>query len=70
MRTEETEGMMIEIAVMKAINHPRIMKCYEFYQTDEEFIMVMEIMPGGELFDMITEKVKRNQAKWTETLNS
>lgn len=45
-----------EITIMKNLNHPCIVKLYEVIATKEKIYMVMELVPGGELFDKIVAK--------------
>ena len=34
-------------------DHPNILKIYEFFQTEDDFYIIMEYCNGGELFDRI-----------------
>jgi calcium/calmodulin-dependent protein kinase I len=45
-----------EVRVMKAIDHPNIIKLHAVYDCPKTFYMVMELCTGGELFDRIVEK--------------
>ena len=40
-----------EIEVLKRIDHPNILKLYEFYEDDKRYYLVSELCTGGELFD-------------------
>jgi len=42
-----------EIKIMKKIDHPNIIKLFEVFADDEKFYMVMELIPGKELFQMV-----------------
>ena len=42
---------------MKQLDHPNIVRLYEFYQDDLHIYLITEFIEGGELFDKIT-KVK------------
>lgn len=44
-----------EIAVMKAMDHPHIIKLYESFEDEKYFYLVMEVCSGGELVDAIIE---------------
>lgn len=46
---------MNEIEVMKSIDHPHLVKIYEYFEDSERIYIVMEILEGGELFDKIKE---------------
>ena len=49
---------MNELAILKAMDHPNIVKLYEVYSDQEYFYLVCEFCSGGELFDRILEKGK------------
>jgi 5'-AMP-activated protein kinase catalytic alpha subunit len=42
-----------EIAIMKDLHHPNIVDLKEVMASKDKIYMVMEFMPGGELFDKI-----------------
>jgi len=44
-----------EIAIMKMMDHPNIIKLYESFQDSRCFYVVMELCVGGELFDRIID---------------
>jgi len=43
-----------EIAIMKRMDHPHIIKLFESFEDPKNIHLVMELCAGGELFDMIT----------------
>jgi calcium-dependent protein kinase len=45
-----------EIALMKMVDHPNIVKLFEFFEDDENFYIITEFCGGGQLFEMIREK--------------
>jgi len=45
-----------EIAIMKHLNHPNIVRLYDVFETNDRLYMQMEFMSGGELFDQIVDK--------------
>ena len=45
-----------EIAVMKLVDHPNIVKLFEFFEDDEYFYIITEYCSGGQLFEMIRRK--------------
>ncbi|KAJ5067088.1 serine/threonine-protein kinase brsk2 [Anaeramoeba ignava] len=53
----ETEKARInaqkEIAVLKLLNHPSVLKVFDVFESDDYLFIVMEYMPGGELFDYL-----------------
>jgi len=44
-----------EIAIMKMMDHPNIIKLYESFEDHRNIYLVMELSMGGELFDRIIE---------------
>jgi calcium-dependent protein kinase len=44
-----------EIAIMKMMDHPNIIKLYESFEDHRNIYLVMELCAGGELFDKIIE---------------
>ena len=50
------DQFFVEIKVLKALNHPNIIRLEDTYETSERIYMVMEMMVGGELFDYVVEK--------------
>jgi len=45
-----------EVDILKKIDHPYIVKCFDHYDTGEKMYLMMELMDGGELFDRIVDK--------------
>ncbi|KAJ5074019.1 serine/threonine-protein kinase brsk2 [Anaeramoeba ignava] len=56
----ETEKARInaqkEIAVLKLLNHPSVLKVFDVFESDDYLFIVMEYMPGGELFDFLVNQ--------------
>lgn len=50
--------LLREINILKSIDHPNIIKFYEFFEEESEIHIVMEFCSGGELFEKIVEKQK------------
>jgi 5'-AMP-activated protein kinase catalytic alpha subunit len=47
-----------EAKILSSFNHPHILRVYEFIQSEEGLFIVMEYLPGGELYDLIINKGK------------
>lgn len=45
-----------EVAVNLMLNHPNIAKIYEWYEDENRYMLISELVKGGELFELITEK--------------
>ena len=54
-KIKRPELLTREIAIMKQIEHPNIVKLYETYEDQQYLYLPMEICEGGELFDKIIE---------------
>ena len=44
-----------EIRLMKYFNHPNMIKLYQVLDTAQNIFVVMEYVPGGELFELVNE---------------
>ena len=51
-KAEEKE-IFNEINILRMMDHPNILKLFEFYSNPKEFSIVTELCPMGELFDQI-----------------
>jgi calcium-dependent protein kinase len=54
-RPEDKEKLIADIHILKHLDHPNILKLYEFYQDEKSFYIIYEYCAGGELFDKIIE---------------
>mmetsp|Transcript_104625 Transcript_104625/g.272323 ORF Transcript_104625/g.272323 Transcript_104625/m.272323 type:complete len:495 (+) Transcript_104625:75-1559(+) len=52
-----------EIAIMKMMDHPNIIKLYESFEDHRNIYLVMELSNGGELFDKIIESGHFNEVQ-------
>ncbi|XP_041063588.1 5'-AMP-activated protein kinase catalytic subunit alpha-2 isoform X1 [Carcharodon carcharias] len=52
-----------EIQNLKLFRHPHIIKLYQVISTPTDFFMVMEYVPGGELFDYICKHGRVEEAE-------
>ncbi|KAI5451312.1 serine/threonine-protein kinase gin4 [Naganishia albida] len=59
-------GIEREIVIMKLIDHPNVLNLYDVWETSGELYLIMEYVPGGELFDYL---VKRGRLPETEALH-
>ena len=47
-----------EIDALKHIDHPNVVKIFEFYNSEDAYYLITEYCGGGELFKVIREKKK------------
>lgn len=45
-----------EISILQQLDHPHILKLYEYFEDDQNFHVITELCTGGEMFDRIIEK--------------
>ncbi|XP_058492680.1 serine/threonine-protein kinase Chk2 [Solea solea] len=60
-----TRNAQTEIEILQRINHPCLMKTWDFYQTEDSYFIVLELMEGGELFQRVKsqQQLKESVAK-------
>ncbi|KAG2222802.1 hypothetical protein INT45_011612, partial [Circinella minor] len=49
----QKSSVLKEVQLMRAINHPSIVKLYRFIETNEHYFLILEMCEGGELFHRI-----------------
>lgn len=50
------QALLLEITIMRYLNHSNIMKVFEVFETDNHINLILEILRGGELFERIVSK--------------
>ena len=58
---EDEKEILNEINILKSMDHPGILKIFEFYSNKQSFSIVTELCPGGELFQQIIDKGPFNE---------
>lgn len=62
MAADELAALKVEVAILREIDHPNVIKFYDYFEDDIEATaepmayIVTEILEGGELFDRIVER--------------
>ena len=56
MDQEMIESFENEVATLKVLDHPNILKLYEVFEDKKKYFLVTELCLGGELFDEIINK--------------
>jgi calcium-dependent protein kinase len=56
------QEILNEIEMLKSLDHPNIVKVFEFYNTKEGYYIITEYCRGGELFDKILENAPFDEA--------
>ena len=58
MDDDEKKMLFNEINNLKDLDHPNILKMYEFFEDEKRYYIVTDICKGGELFDEIVARGK------------
>jgi len=58
MNEAERSDMINEIDILKQMDHPNIVKIYEYFEDSEHLYIVMELIEGGCLWDRFFEMRK------------
>lgn len=58
MDEDEKKMLFNEINILRNLDHPNIVKMYEFFEDEKRYYIVTEICKGGELFDEIIARGK------------
>ncbi|CAM9642271.1 unnamed protein product, partial [Ectocarpus fasciculatus] len=53
MKQDEKDLLRAEIAIMRLVNHPNIIRMEAVYESKKDIFIVMQLHSGGELFDRI-----------------
>ena len=53
--------MKQEVIFLRKLDSPNIVKYYETYEDDKYVYIVMEYCSGGELFDLIAQKLEKSK---------
>ena len=53
---DKEKELFNEINILRAIDHPNMLKILEFYSTQKDYCLITELCSGGELFQHIIEK--------------
>eukprot|EP00903_Cladosiphon_okamuranus_P020574 g18885.t1 len=57
LREQRKHDLLREVDILRGLAHPNVVAIYQFYQREPtNFYVVLESLPGGELFDRIVKK--------------
>lgn len=65
---QELKRITNEVEILKKLDHPNIIKVYEFFHDTKHFYIVTELCTGLELFDRIIKSHHFSEKKAAETL--
>jgi calcium-dependent protein kinase len=49
------QNLLREVSIMREMDHPKIVRLHETYETSEGLTLVMELLEGGELYDALSK---------------
>ena len=52
---EDDKEIFNEINILRTLDHPNILKIFEFYSSDESYSIITELCQGGELYNEIVD---------------
>ena len=52
----QAANLLNEIGILRQMDHPNIVKLYEYYQDEKKYYIITELCEGGELFEKIIKK--------------
>ena len=58
---EDDKEITNEISILRTLDHPNILKIFEFYSSKESYSIVTELCQGGELFQEIIDRGPFNE---------
>lgn len=61
LKKEDVDSLHEEVAVLRSVEHPNIVKLHDFFEEKKMYYMVIELMEGGELFERIVKKTFYNE---------
>ena len=56
MDEDEKKMLFNEINNLKDLDHPNILKMYEFFEDKKRYYIITDVCKGGELFDEISTR--------------
>ena len=59
--SSDDKEILNEINILRMMDHPGILKIFEFYSNHQSYSIVTELCPGGELFQQIIDKGPFNE---------
>jgi serine/threonine protein kinase len=56
LKQADVDAIFAESAILRRVDHPHIIRMYDFMEDDKYFYIVTELVQGGELFERIVAK--------------
>lgn len=58
-----------EVNILKSLDHPNLIRIYEFFEDSDQFYIILEFCKGGDLFDRITDLKNFNESQAAEIMS-
>lgn len=65
---KSSDYMLTEIQILKSLDHPNILKCFEIFQDDRMFYVSTEYCPAGDLFSEIVKMKSFTESQCAEIM--
>ena len=52
-KVSNVERFRLEVEIMMRLDHPNILRLYDYFEDKKSIYLILEICTGGELFDKI-----------------
>lgn len=62
-KVRNVERFKLEVEIMMKLDHPNILRLYDYFEDQVNVYLVLELCSGGELFDRIIEKKYYNETE-------
>mmetsp|Transcript_9701 Transcript_9701/g.13469 ORF Transcript_9701/g.13469 Transcript_9701/m.13469 type:complete len:646 (+) Transcript_9701:83-2020(+) len=57
LKKADVDALHVEVGIISKLQHPHIVKYFDFTQDRSHYYIVLEVVAGGELFDRIVQRV-------------
>lgn len=57
-----------EVAIQRSLDHPKIVKLYDFFEDQKNTYMVLELCPGNSVRDMLRKKIRLTEEEASKIL--
>lgn len=66
----DDKNIINEIEILKFLDHPAVMRIYEYFEDTQRFYIISDMYQGGELYSYIEEKIKERAEAQEERTSS